>query len=147
MIIFAITITILSYTEILFELLSCNTTNTGNLYKYSKSKINIYILSSFLLVMTNFISFITLDFNNFNILYFFNLIELFLVLFLYIAHIAIILRKKIDNEEEDTKIMDALKKNPISFGSRMQIIFIIILILLFFLNGTIVDFILTNKTN
>lgn len=147
LIIFSMTITVLSYTEILFELLSCNTTNTGNLYKYSKSKINIYILSSFLLVMTNFISFITLDFNNFNILYFFNLIELFLVLFLYIAHIAIILRKKIDNEEEDTKIINALKDNRISFGSRMQIIFIIILILLFFLNSTIVDFILTNKTN
>lgn len=146
LLILAITISILAYAEVLFELLKCDTTNSGNLYKYSKTNINLYIFSAFLPILVNLFSFITLDFNNFNILYFINLLELFVVFFLFLIHIAIILRKKNDNEEEHKKITKILQEEGTT-NCKMQILFIVIFIFLFLLNNTIVEFILTNKNH
>ena len=145
--IFAITISILSYAEILFELLRLNTTSTGTVYKYSKAKINAYMIASFLPVFVNFFSFLTLDFNNFNILYLFNLIELFILLALYFTHIIIILRKKTLDKNTVASIIEKLKEGKTSLSHKIQFTLVIVFAILVLLNGIIVDFILTNKTH
>lgn len=145
--IFAITISILSYAEILFELLRLNTTSTGTVYKYSKAKINAYMIASFLPVFVNFFSFLTLDFNNFNILYLFNLIELFILLALYFTHIVVILRKKTLDKNTVANIITKLKEGKTSLSHKIQFTLVIVFAILVLLNSTILDFILTNKTH
>lgn len=143
LLILSITISILSYSEILFELLKLNTINTGTIYKYSRLKMNLYFVSAFLPIFSNFYSFFSLDFNNFNILYLFNLIELFILLLLYIVHIMIVLRKKTDKKEEDEDILKQVRENKINY--KFQLLLIITFFIMFFLRNIIFDFILSNN--
>ena len=58
----------------------------------------------------NFYSFLSLDFNNFNVLYFINMLELFVLLGVYITHIIITIRKKTNNIEEEKQIIEKLQQ-------------------------------------
>ena len=145
LLVFGVTISILSYSAVLFELLKLNTTSIGTVYKYSKLKVNLFFIAEFLPIFMNFYSFLSLDFNNFNVLYFINMLELFVLLGVYITHIIITVRKKTNNIEEEKQIIEKLQQGGgIVSDYKIQMTLISVFYTLFSFRSMIMDFISSN---
>ena len=128
----------------LFELLKF-TTSIGTVYKYSKLKVNLFFIAEFLPIFMNFYSFLSLDFNNFNVLYFINMLELFVLLGVYITHIIITIRKKTNNIEEEKRIIEKLQQGGgIVSDYKIQMTLISVFYTLFSFRSVIMDFISSN---
>lgn len=145
LLVFGVTISILSYSAVLFELLKLNTTSIGTVYKYSKLKVNLFFIAEFLPIFMNFYSFLSLDFNNFNVLYFINMLELFVLLGVYITHVIITVRKKTNNIEEEKQIIKKLQQGcGIVSDYKIQMTLISVFYTLFSFRSMIMDFISSN---
>ncbi|MDD2840315.1 MAG: hypothetical protein PHY80_04300 [Rickettsiales bacterium] len=92
--IIAIFSNIFAYSGILFLLLNSNTTFPYLLYKNSKIELNFYVLTLFAPLFVNVLYFMQLNFYNFNILYFINLVEIVALFIVFCIFLYFFLIKK-----------------------------------------------------
>ena len=139
----SITLNVLAYSGILFLLLKTETILVNNLYKKYKLELNFYMFCLGFPLIINIISFFSLNFHNFNIIYFFNLIELVVLIVIYCIDL-IFNYKKIDNPKNNKEPINVKKDILVKFFVP-QVAFLAVFLFLFLMREQIFRFIIFYK--
>ncbi|HSQ97529.1 MAG TPA: hypothetical protein VLL98_02300 [Rickettsiales bacterium] len=136
----AIFCNIFAYSGILFLLLNSNLNSTYFLYKNKKTELNFYILTLVTPLFLNLLFFIKLNFYNFNILYFINLIEIAVLFLLFCIFIYFFLFKKpISKNIPELKTITDLEMLKFFIA---PLFMFFLLIIIFYFNNEIIKIIL-----
>lgn len=132
----AIFCSVYSYSGILFFLLNSGTTYPYLLYKKSKLEINFHLFTLFMPVFINILYFMELNFYNFNILYFINLIEIVVafVVFCIFIYFFIIKRPNLNNISDIKEITDL---QALKFFIAPLFMLIIMIVIFYFKNDIV----------
>jgi len=104
----AICCNIYAYSGVLFLLLNSNTTSSFLLYKERKLELNFYMLTLFTPVFLNILYFMQLNFFDFNVLYFINLIEIIVIFIVFCIFLYLFLLKTptLNNSQNVKEVTD-----------------------------------------
>ena len=107
----AIFCNIYSYSGVLFFMLNSGTTYANVLYKKSKLELNFHVLTLFMPIFINILYFMQLNFHNFNVLYFINLLEIVAIFVVFCVFLYFFLVKEpnlnnVPNLKEITDLQD-----------------------------------------
>ncbi len=124
---------IFAYSGVLFLLLNSNTTSAYILYKKSKIELNFYILTLFAPVFINVLYFMELNFYNFNVLYFINLIEIAAIFIIFCIFLYFFFIKE-PNLKNTPNLKEVSDLQIFKFFIAPLFIFILMLVVFYFKN-------------
>lgn len=123
----------LCYASIMFYMLKLSINETSLLYTKNKKELRFFLITIFNIIVVLCVSFFSLNFANFNVLWLINLFQIFILLIIFVVYVFFCIYKKPSKMKEFSQITSGEKFEM--FDS--SLILFVITLLLFYFKGAI----------